>query len=820
MQEGREEAGAHLAQRHRDFLREVALLLGDEEKEVFSKLRRDYQRDAFIERFWRVRDPFPDTSRNEFRDRWDANLQAAKDKFENLDDERARMILLNGPPEREMKSRCPDVLQSLEIWYYSGTPQLRSDFFLVFVQQGSRYRLWSPSHGLSSVLSWGFGRSEAEATQAVTRQCTRGDEILTALSRAVDWKLVEERVRLTPQPGAEWAQTFLAYSTDLPDTAEPLPATLHVDYPGRHRSRTVVQALVGVERSAAQVGLTGERSSYNFLVDGEVVRRGELFEHFRYRFDLPVPGVGQTDAPAPPERIPLVLQRFLRPGEYTLILRLQDLNSQKYFRDERHIEVPNVRVRPRVVVAEPSLTAVADSLEEANDTIDDEGAGDVSVKLRAPVGRLMTGKIRVEALTTGEGVARVQFGLNGRPIFSKTRPPFSVELDLGRSPRAHSVTATALDLDKHILARDEILLNTGPHRFAVRLIEPEQGRSYRRSVRAAAEVEVPEAETLDRVEFYLNDTLVASLYQPPFVQPILIPPAESLAYVRTVAYLKNGSAAEDLVFVNSPDLLHEVDVNMVELYTSVLDSKGRPAEGLTAEDFTVLEDGDEQTIHRFELVRDLPVHAGILLDTSTSMLDVLDEAEEAAMHFFQIVLTPRDRACLIIFNDDPQLAVRFTNSVEVLAGGLAGLSAEGETALYDSLIFALYYFSGIRGKRALILLSDGQDVSSNYSFEDVMEFARHTGVAIYTVGLDLASKDVDARNKLVRFAQETGGQSFFIESASELKSVYTRIQRELRTQYLITYQSSHSRESDRFREIKLRVGKRGLKAKTMRGYYP
>ena len=142
------------------------------------------------------------------------------------------------------------------------------------------------------------------------------------------------------------------------------------------------------------------------------------------------------------------------------------------------------------------------------------------------------------------------------------------------------------------MATDEVLLNAGPHHFSVRLIEPQRGGRYTQSVRARAEVELPEGEPLERVEFYLNETLMATLYQPPFVQPIAIPPKQELAYVRAVAYLDDGSSTEDLVFVNSPDPLDEVQVDFVELYTSVFDSKGHPVDsGLALEDFVVEEDG-------------------------------------------------------------------------------------------------------------------------------------------------------------------------------------------------------------------------------------
>lgn len=152
----------------------------------------------------------------------------------------------------------------------------------------------------------------------------------------------------------------------------------------------------------------------------------------------------------------------------------------------------------------------------------------------------------------------------------------------------------------------------------------------------------------------------------------------------------------------------------------------------------------------------------------------------------------------------------------ILAGGLAGLTAEGETALYDSLI----YFSGLRGKRAIVVLTDGEDSHSKYSFEEAYEFARRTGVSIYIIGLGLQSRDSEIRLRMRRLAAETGGELFLIDSAAQLGRVYADIPEELRSQYLIAYQSSQVDGDDKFREVEVKMLRRGLEAKTIRGYHP
>lgn len=809
-------AGAPLSAEHRRWLAEVEPMITEAERQAFLAISREYQRSAFIDGFWQVRDPFPETARNELRERWEARLAEARQRFDDpaLDD-RPRMFAVFGEPAAVFPGRCGGLLEPLEIWRYEGSERVRGTFHLVFVRgrgaDSPSHRLWSPGDGLMGlVVGASVDPLGDQLLRRVAEECFRGDDVAAALVSAADWERLRET--LFPDPGSEWVRTFTARSTDVPAEAEAFDARLELSYPGRHQSRTVLQALLAVPRTEAVAGTTGPVTSYDFLVDGEVLRKDELFESFRYRFHLPQGDVGG-------DTIPLLFQRYLRPGIYRLVLRAEDLASGRFHRREIDLEVPLVRPGQPAAPATAATLAAApeDPAAEANASL---VAGDQTLRLIPPPPGLQVGNTRFEAVVGGEGIARVRFSLDGRPVMSKTRSPYSVELDLGDAPRTHHVVAAALGDDGGVLARDEVLVNAGPHRFAVRLVEPQRGRTYSTSLRAQVEVEVPETDRLDRVELYLNDTRVATLYQPPFAHPMLLPPATEVAYVRAVAYLGDGNSAEDLVFVNAPEYLEEIDVNYIELYTTVLDRRGRPVEGLTEADFRVLEEGVEQRLHRFELVRDLPIYAGILLDNSSSMAEEIGEAVAAALRFFDTVLTPKDRATVLTFNHAPELVVRFTNDPEVLAGGVAGITAEGGTALYDSLIYALYYFSGINGKRAIVLLSDGDDQGSDWSFDEALEYARRTGVSIYAIGLGLPAGNAMVRMQLQRLADETGGRTFFVDRARDLGRVYEAIEEELRTQYLLAYQSSYDGDDKGFRRVEVEVARPGAEAKTVSGYFP
>lgn len=799
----------------RRWLIEVDPIITEAERDAFLALEKDYQRDAFIHRFWEVRDPYPDTARNELKESWDARVAEAYQTFGTLDEERARYFLLNGPPAARMADQCGILLWPTEVWIYAPSPRVKETLVLVFHQRSAlgKWRLWMPSDGLAALFQGAYpGASEGSLARELQSTCIRNDQfaaaILSVWRRGQFGYATQIAAALAPieGPAREWVSTFASYSTDLPEGAAVLPGELDIAFPGRRQSRTVVQATIGIPvDKLTPVEIEGHRS-YNFLLNGEVVREGRLFDSFRYKFDLPAAEVTSAS-------LPLVFERFLRPGTYTLIVRADDLNGGGSFRIERELEVPTVEAAP----PEPPDPETARLLAEANAAL---STLDNTIQIVQPRGEMFSGLVRFDTLTTGPDIAEVQFVLDGKPILRKNRPPFSVELDLGEVPATRTLAALAFDAAGREIASDVELLNSSPHRFSVRLLEPRRGRKYEASLRAEAEVELPEGETLERVEFWLNETLVATLYQEPFTQPIVLPPGEQIAYVRAVAFQVDGNSTEELVFVNAPEYLEEIEVEFVELYTTVVGGDERPVADLPEEVFSVAEDGVPQTLVRFERLENLPIHAAVLLDVSASMEPNLAVAREAALQFFRDAIQPRDRAALIPFNDRPTLAVKMTNRLDALGGGLAGLKAERGTALYDSVVFGLFYFNGLKGQRAMLVLSDGKDENSRFTLDQTLDFARRAGVAIYTIGLDIPRRDLEVRKALKQLAEETGGRSFFVDEATELTPVYAAIQKELRSRYLLAYQSSNTGREQRFRTVEVKVARPGLQAKTIRGYFP
>jgi len=801
-----------LSPEYRQWLESVDMLITKEEKDFFLDLVKDYQRDAFIERFWKARDPYPQTSRNEARERHEAKVEEVMSRYGNLSEDRAIILLFNDSPDVVIPIRCVE-LWPAEVWYWEKNKKTGQTTAILFVQRGGAgyYRIWYPYEGLGDLSRYpadnsgrnieACGQQASEAIYAVLKFIQQMGEMGFS-------SLVNEMYTAPRGPTGEWVATFHAYSTELDEGAGTFPAWLEIEYPGRHQSRTVMQAIISVPAAELTVSqLADYGQTYNIMITGEVLRDQKLFDSFRYQYNFPVEQITT-------EKIPLVLERYLRPGDYTLILKGEDLNSGEGHRELVQISVPEVEHN---TPTEPSDPETARILAEANAAI---STGDSTIKIVPPRGRYQTGMMRVDTLTTGKEIVEVVFDLDGKQTLVKHSPPWSVELDLGSLPRMRTLTVVGLDSGGNEVARDEAHLNSGSHRFDVRLIEPRRGRKYSRSLRAEVLIDVPEGSVVDRVEYYLNETLVATLYQPPWTQPILLNTEGELAYVRAVAYQPDGNFIEDTVWVNAPDYMENMEIQFVELFITVLDKHKHPVQGLEIEDFQVFEDGLEQEPRRFDVVSNLPIHAGILLDVSASMEERLRLAQRAALTFLEEGVTPKDRATIITFNDHPNLAVKFTNDLPTLAGGLAGLKAERGTALYDSLIFSLYYFNGIKGQRALILLSDGKDEHSRFDWEDTREYARRAGVSIYSIGLDLGHKNRDAKKKLVKLAEQTGGRSFFVEDPNELSDIYKTILEDLRSRYFLAYQSTNTADDTAFRTVEVKLKRSGLEAKTLRGYYP
>jgi Ca-activated chloride channel homolog len=270
-------------------------------------------------------------------------------------------------------------------------------------------------------------------------------------------------------------------------------------------------------------------------------------------------------------------------------------------------------------------------------------------------------------------------------------------------------------------------------------------------------------------------------------------------------------------------------IDVVSLNVTVMDPQNRYLTDLSEGDFAVYEDGTKQDLLFFNR-SSLPIALSLLIDTSASMENRLQIAQEAAIGFAR-KLRPQDFAQVVDFDSRVEITQDFTNNVADLERAIRATTAGGSTSLHNAIYISLKEFAKIKAKsqdevrrRAIIVLSDGEDTSSLVTYEEVLDLAKRSETALYTIGLQPrdapASKGFrEAEFVLRQLAQETGGRAFFIQRVEELKDVYGQISDELSSQYTLGYASKNGRRDGSWRRVVVQVARTGAVARTKRGYY-
>ena len=273
-----------------------------------------------------------------------------------------------------------------------------------------------------------------------------------------------------------------------------------------------------------------------------------------------------------------------------------------------------------------------------------------------------------------------------------------------------------------------------------------------------------------------------------------------------------------------------VGVDVIALNVTVTDASRRFVTDLTERDFRVLEDGRLQEMVLFQRVAP-PLAVALLIDSSASMEGSLGIAQEAAIGFSR-QLESTDVVSVVDFDSRVRVAQDFTKDRAATEDAIHSTAPGGSTALYNSVYIALRELTRVAPpeeggqvrRRAIVLLSDGEDTSSLVTFEEVLDLASRSNTAIYAIGLTsngaVTNRGAqDAEFVLRRLTQQTGGRAFFPREVRELTGVYAEIKAELASQYLLAYQTSNPNRDGRFRNVAVRLERPGLIARTRPGYY-
>ena len=266
-------------------------------------------------------------------------------------------------------------------------------------------------------------------------------------------------------------------------------------------------------------------------------------------------------------------------------------------------------------------------------------------------------------------------------------------------------------------------------------------------------------------------------------------------------------------------------VNEVRVVFTVTDRHGHYIKDLKSTDFKVIDDQKPATLRSFRSETDLPLQVGLLVDASNSVRDRFKFEQEAAIEFLNSIIRPKfDKAFVIGFDATPEVTQDFTDSTENLSTGVRMLRAGGGTAMYDALYYAcrdklLKQEQVGPVRRAIILLSDGEDNLSHVTREEAIEMAARAEVIVYTISTNISGMKGKGDKVLERIAEATGGRAFFPFQMREVSDAFLSIQEELRSQYAIGYKPADFATDGRYRTIEILAADRGLKVRTRKGYY-
>lgn len=277
-------------------------------------------------------------------------------------------------------------------------------------------------------------------------------------------------------------------------------------------------------------------------------------------------------------------------------------------------------------------------------------------------------------------------------------------------------------------------------------------------------------------------------------------------------------------------------IRRVRLPITVVDKKGQFVPGLTKADFVVLEDKVQQQIETFsdDLGNELPLYVAVLMDTSPSTAGKLKFEQESAMNFIQTVVRPRrDRVLFATFDHEVSLRQDFTDKLDLLDKAVFSVKKTGnQTALFDAVWqFCDEKMRSAPGRRVLVVITDGEDTYSRADLRDAIDIAQRTETTVFAISTKAgflstvpgveAGQVKDRKDRdLVTLAEQTGGIAFFTGDMLSLERSFTKISKELRSQYLVTYKPQNDRYDGSFRriEVKLATDRDGLKVRTKHGY--
>src|SRR2546428_459784 len=415
-------------------------------------------------------------------------------------------------------------------------------------------------------------------------------------------------------------------------------------------------------------------------------------------------------------------------------------------------------------------------------------------------------------ISLGFDDAHVNVIVDGQKLADNLRSPYHVTVDFGPGALEHKITVIAYAPGNKKGQWSETI-NRGHPPLSVKVRDVDfTNRVFEASVTS------PDDDPVDKVEFWENGKVLASLTQPPYRFAI---PAENFQqqFVQVTAKTKSGDEAADFWSGLGDVHAESLEVRTVPLFVSVVDRNGVTHDDVDRSLFRVIDNGSEGTILEFGKAFNQPISIALLIDASASMTYSMDDATRAALSFVQRTLKQGDRCTVFSIRDVPRRELPVTTDRASVEKTIRAMKAAGRTSLYDAIASAIRELRNEKNRKAIVVLSDGGDTSSIMSFEDIDKLSKEAGIPLYFIAYDSGApseqQEVDRMNYL---AGETGG--FLVTaSAANLQAKYGAIEKDLRAQYAILYQITDLVKHNEWREVHVVLNSPKLMARTIRGYF-
>jgi Ca-activated chloride channel homolog len=273
---------------------------------------------------------------------------------------------------------------------------------------------------------------------------------------------------------------------------------------------------------------------------------------------------------------------------------------------------------------------------------------------------------------------------------------------------------------------------------------------------------------------------------------------------------KAGQAKPETPQQSEPPFKIPVDVKLVNVFVTVTDEHGAPIGGLAKENFILREDGFDQKISVFDKESALPLSIALEIDTSLSTRHDLPLEQASAKRFAHAILRPVDGLCVFSFSEDVHESYSgFTADLKRTDDSIDHIRVGAATALYDAIYYASAKLDRRKGRKVIVLITDGEDTVSKIDYKEALRAAQEAEAIVYSIIIvpieNSAGREIGGEHALIQLSDDTGGKYYYATSTAQLDEAFQKISDELRTQYLLAYYPSQRTSFSEFRRIEVKV---------------